>query len=950
MYHHFMQISKISDDKVTSIGMQYEVDTTHQARVIGIDYFHGTPFLSLRPSSLSDQFVQLADIRPGSVVKAKVFRVEDYGVLVKITDEIVALCPKIHLSDVPLKKPELRFKVGSILNFKVLSVNIDESKIVVSQKKSLITSKYKDITSYEDVSVGDISMGFISTVKHYGCIVQFCNNVRAIVPKKNLAYELVADPELVFQVGQPVKCQIQSVEPSSQKMSGTFKIKEVAHADLSVNQIHDALAVSCADNVVYIRFKDSSADACVPKYHLSDHVELAEEFYAALENLTEKSAVDLGPVMVYDIDNSLGIIGTLKSALISNIDQGKLEKGKIFVGVVQNMIDKLCFIKIGNQTAAVGSNSISEQYVSKVQDQLIVGQTVFASLYEIKQDKIYLTLKESMLERVKLREMQTSFVKSYFQEKERLAYLSKADSNWRSSYNIGDAVKSTVVKVTPYGVQMKLKHKVSGTMPSLPTGVNEGDSVVCKIIDIDPISLSADLLYQNNDNADSSNCENALKSQQIFDASVKLSKKGYSVVVIPKLGNAVAFCINHPINIRSSFYLKPEQSIKVKIAEILPDRVICEPILDQKANLILQNHQITNPVDNNFKTLQDLKHGSFIKGIIKSVKANQINVSLGDNLKGRIYISEIFDSFSQIANHNRPISHKVGDEVRCKIIGFYNSKAYNYLPFTHLNKLSNSVVELTIKPSQLALPEGETRPYPVNIGDLEAGTSHIGFVTKVDVTGVWAQIGLNALGLIEEFESSTDLTVLSNLSEYFKVGKAVHCTVLSADGEKRQLNLSIIGNTAPRTFESYKLNDIVPAKVVKYDSTRGYTVKIGSKIFAKLCRTDVVNDSGCEVPEYAPGTFLNTRVAFIDIGKKNIFVTMKEDIEEPQFTEGQIVTGHVADINHNGCFVVISRTKTALAKIADMSDMFIKDFKTIFEIGQIVKCKVLRYSKFTKCR
>lgn len=62
---------------------------------------------------------------PGSSAKCRlkfqgtVIVLEEKGVFVKITDHIRGLCPKLHLADINLKRPEKRFIPGKKIKCRV---------------------------------------------------------------------------------------------------------------------------------------------------------------------------------------------------------------------------------------------------------------------------------------------------------------------------------------------------------------------------------------------------------------------------------------------------------------------------------------------------------------------------------------------------------------------------------------------------------------------------------------------------------------------------------------------------------------------------------------------------------------------------------------------------------------------------------------------------------------
>ena len=63
---------------------------------------------------------------------------------------------------------------------KVLSVDVVNSKLLLTHKKSLVNSKMAAITSYADLRTGVIIEGCVVSITPTGLVVTFYNNVKVI--------------------------------------------------------------------------------------------------------------------------------------------------------------------------------------------------------------------------------------------------------------------------------------------------------------------------------------------------------------------------------------------------------------------------------------------------------------------------------------------------------------------------------------------------------------------------------------------------------------------------------------------------------------------------------------------------------------------------------------------------------------------------------------------------
>lgn len=85
---------------------------------------------------------------------------------------------------------------------KVLSVDPENKKLILTRKKALIESSLPVFRTFSDARPGCVSHGYIVCIKDFGCIVRFYNDVKGLVPLSELSSEPISRPEDVFYVGQ----------------------------------------------------------------------------------------------------------------------------------------------------------------------------------------------------------------------------------------------------------------------------------------------------------------------------------------------------------------------------------------------------------------------------------------------------------------------------------------------------------------------------------------------------------------------------------------------------------------------------------------------------------------------------------------------------------------------------------------------------------------------------
>ena len=194
--------------------------------MIGYDFLNRVVLVTMKESLLKMAFFNYQDIKLGQVIACTVKKLNSTGAIVKVTGRISGLVPRLHLSDVPLTNPEKMFKVGREVKCRVLSVNTEESKMVLTHKQSLLKPKNLLPYSYEEIAVKSLLTGFVVMIKSTGLLVAFGGEVKGWVPKKDLSYEIIDNPEKKFYLGQVVECRVKFCNPEETKLVLSLRLSE----------------------------------------------------------------------------------------------------------------------------------------------------------------------------------------------------------------------------------------------------------------------------------------------------------------------------------------------------------------------------------------------------------------------------------------------------------------------------------------------------------------------------------------------------------------------------------------------------------------------------------------------------------------------------------------------------------------------------------------------------
>ncbi|KIL00557.1 hypothetical protein PAXRUDRAFT_821549 [Paxillus rubicundulus Ve08.2h10] len=276
----FIHISHVSEDRTavlsTSSG-SWRVNTLHRARVIGYHPFDGILQLSLRPSVLEQKFLQAGEVRVGEILKGAIKQLTDSALFVSISGNVDGVIWPSHYADIPLKHPSRKFRVGGSVKCRVLIVDPERNRIVLTAKRTLLETTLPILTSFEDVKVGVVTHAVIFRVSDKSLIVEFFNNVKAVVPARE-ASETGAKLTDAFTPGKIIKVCIISVDSETQRIVASIR----QAASTFTSGVTDISGISVGDTVegvitelhkvnVVLSLRPSDARAVISFTGLANH-------------------------------------------------------------------------------------------------------------------------------------------------------------------------------------------------------------------------------------------------------------------------------------------------------------------------------------------------------------------------------------------------------------------------------------------------------------------------------------------------------------------------------------------------------------------------------------------------------------------------------------------------------------------------------------------------------
>lgn len=364
---------------------------------------------------------------------------------------------------------------------------------------------------------------------------------------------------------------------------------------------------------------------------------------------------------------------------------------------------------------------------------------------------------------------------------------------------------------------------------------------------------------------------------------------------------------------------------------------------------------LSNPADSSVTSLADFQLGRVTKARIASVKATQLNVRLADKVQGRVDFSEAFDRYEEIKNKKAPLVErfKAGDVIDVKILGIHDARHHRFLPISHRGA-SVPVFELSAKKSRIE----EASDAGLTLESIGKGSQQLAFVNNHSNQGVWVNISPNVRGRIARMDLSDDSSQVMNPEHHFPVGCALRVLVKSIDPSTNKLELSAKtdDSTQPLTLQNISLGMIVASRITKI-SERSLTVQISETLAAPVPLTEISDDyDQLSLNQYQKNEIVRVCIMDVDLPNKKLFASLRPSkvlssslpVHDPQITEyvqlkvGDIRRGFIRHVAEKGVIISLGSRVDAFVQIRDLSDQYVKDWKTLVEVDKLVTGRVTK--------
>lgn len=200
-------------------GKQLKIGDKVQACLIDLENEQGYIELSLREALEEKAWEDLEKLLDsGEATETKVLEANRGGLLVEICG-VKGFLPVSQLSTEYYPRVEngdkskileiLKTYTGKKFKVKVIDLNQEEEKLIVSEKEARRELYEKEIKS---LKIGQKITGEVSGVINFGIFVKFGKNLEGLVHISEIAHELINDPHKYAKIGDEIEAEIIGID------------------------------------------------------------------------------------------------------------------------------------------------------------------------------------------------------------------------------------------------------------------------------------------------------------------------------------------------------------------------------------------------------------------------------------------------------------------------------------------------------------------------------------------------------------------------------------------------------------------------------------------------------------------------------------------------------------------------------------------------------------------
>jgi rRNA biogenesis protein RRP5 len=918
----FAHISRLTEGKIERLSSDsgsFKLGSKHRARVVGYNAMDGLFQVSLEQKVIDQPFLRVQDVKVGQTVKGKVVKLitDKKGstvVLVSLAEGVNGLVSENHLADVRLQHPERKFREGSTVTARVLSVDTEKRHIQLTLKKSLVNSEVEPWADYWKIVEGDKGPGTIVDIKPAGARVRFYGDVKAWLPVAEMSEAYIEDATRHFQKGQVVNVRVLSVDASEERMLVSCKDPQAVDAGKEAT----FKSLNPGDIIRGSVIEKSGETATVDLGHGVKGVLRIGQLTDGSEK-KDKSTMSrirvggpLEDIVVLDKHNKSRTVTLSNKPSLRKDAQAQnlitqfedVKEGETVHGFVRGILPDKVFVEFAGGVVGLLFQSQLPDDLKQApnfglrQDQSI---TARVSHVDVGQARFWLSMKAEG-------ETETRPKSEAVGE----ATVNAVDQNVKSTTDLtfGTATSVRIKSVKDTQVNVQVAENVHGRI-SVAEMFNDWDEIKDKkkplaqfkmkeIISVKVLGLHD---ARNHRFLPITHRQGRVPTFELTAKKAKLKSETDVLALhnITEGSSYVAFVnniqdryvwVNISANVRGRidiFELTDDLSLLENIPENFPIgsalkvRVKSVDVAAGRLDLTAASNVSAKKFG-----LEDLKEGLILPARVTKTHDTSIVVQINENIAAPIYLEQLADDYDKA----KPKEYHLGDIVRVCVIGI---------------DLPNKRLSLSARPSRVLSSSLPIKDPEINDkSQLKAHQVLRGFIKHVTDKGIWVRLGPSVDAYVKVANLSD--SYIKDWKPKYQVDQMVTGKIFSTDGKNIQMSLKkshVEGEYVKLLeFRELKEGQIVTAKV-RHVQEYGVILLIdNSRNVAGLCPVREMADSRVEDVKtlYKVGDAVKAKVLDIDREKGRITFGLKysyiqgED-EEEEGESDEEAEDDVADVS-----------------------------------------------------
>ncbi|KAK4225574.1 rRNA biogenesis protein rrp5 [Podospora fimiseda] len=858
------------------------------------------------------------------------------------------------------------YKIGSVHPGRVIGYNSFDGMYLLSMEKTVLEQPFLRI---EDIPVGAVVPGVVEKLVVNeaglgGLIVKISEGISGLVPEMHLADVHLQHPEKKFREGMKVKTRILSTNPARHQVRLTLK-KTLVNSDALPVKSYDELAVGLQAYGTIINILEKGA--IVQFYgRLRGFLPVSEMSEAYIHDPKEHFRVGQTVsvyILSFDPEEKRMIVSCKDPSsfgLEKQLALKKLQIGDLVSAKVTQKTEDDIFVELveGPLKAILPVLQLTDKSVSKTQSALKkihVNQTLT--------DLVIIDKNEGR------RSITLSHKPSLVQASKEGKLLSTVDKA-----RVGDEVPGFIRSTTATAAFVQFAGKLTALLPKskIPKedqdkpgfGFHKTQSVLVKIVNVDRdlnrLVVAIPSAVQEETKKPAPPVENAVNSldesvTSIEDLTIgKITKARVKSAKETQINVDIADNIQGRIDVSQIFdkwedIKDPKKPLKFfKTNDIIQVRVL--GIHHARNHMYLPiSHRSTHSVLELTAKPSDLKEdapaqelsydklevGSTYTAFVNNVAQTHVWVNLSPNVRGRISAIELSDDLSKLQDIFK--SFPVGSALKVRVLAVDAEKKR---------------LDLSAR-----TPGAENQ---MTWAKIKQGMVLPGKVTKITDRQVFVKLSDTVAGPVALCDLSDDYDEANPLK--YSKHDIVRVALVDVDKSNKRLRLSmrpsrVLSSTMPVTDKEITKN----TKLEVGEIVRGFVRNVADKGLFVTLGGDVValvqirNLSDSYLKDWKEHFQVDQVVKgrIISISEGRFEMNLKQSVLDKDYVplltmadlkEGQIVTGKVRKVEEFGAFIDIdgSANLSGLCHRSEMADRAIKDAKTLYNEGDLVKARVLK--------